>query len=183
MWPLTEWNKWSPTLSLWPLVEWNKWSPTLPDPSLNETNEAILSLSLSLSFDPSWNETNEALLSLTLPDWKKWSLSLPLLLPPHLPYPFLSSPSAHSLILIQPNSVSAITTLKQQETAGPLTFKLWLASISLTGEIGLVVLRRQVHVVVGQWLLAGSPAKSLVLRASEQVERVPPQLAVWNKQV
>ena len=55
-----------------------------------------------------------------------------------------------------------------------------LARIRLACEERLVVLRGEVHVVVGERLLLGLALEPLVLRAAEQVQRVPPNLALGN---
>ena len=53
--------------------------------------------------------------------------------------------------------------------------------ISFTGEECLVVLGGEVHVVVGEWLLLGGLLEPLVLGAAEQVEGVPPHLALRHR--
>ena len=48
-----------------------------------------------------------------------------------------------------------------------LTFKLRFAGVCLTGEVGLMILSGQVHVVIGERFLACSPAKAQVLGPTE----------------
>ena len=50
--------------------------------------------------------------------------------------------------------------------------------ISFTSKECLVILRRQIHVVVSERLLLGGLLEAEILRAPEQVQRVPPDLAL-----
>ena len=43
-----------------------------------------------------------------------------------------------------------------------------------------MILSRKIHVVVGERLLLGGFLEPLILRTSEEVERVPPDLALWD---
>lgn len=70
----------------------------------------------------------------------------------------------------------------QEGVAGVvLTLVLLFAGVVLAREERLVVLRRQVHVVVGERLLVRGVREALVLRATEQVHRVPPNFTFCDK--
>lgn len=49
-----------------------------------------------------------------------------------------------------------------------------LAAVQLAIKERLMILCAKIHVIVGEWLLGSRPEKSLVLGATKQIKRIPP---------
>lgn len=53
-------------------------------------------------------------------------------------------------------------------------------SVAFAGKECLMILCGQVHVIVREGLLVGSPVKSLILRAPEKIDRIAPDLTLGH---